>query len=241
MHAARPGLTFGHVLALVPVLLGLAVAPSAPALAGWLERPAAWLAAADPGCPEEAERCFTLRLFVARTGEGPVATPGFVRDQLRAANEHFGPSGIGFRLGGVELVGEDAAHVATRRERDELGRDRYRPGVIDVHVTGRLDDVDAPGEIRGVHWRDRKDADRHWIVLSTAAPPMVLAHELGHLFGLGHGDHPASIMNKTPRDEPPPGERSFVPAERERIERRAAELQRSGRLDDAGSEGGFGR
>jgi len=37
----------------------------------------------------------------------------------------------------------------------------------------------------------------------------VLAHELGHFFGLPHSKYPVSIMNKTPRDDPPHAERGF--------------------------------
>src|SRR5690606_21027743 len=109
--------------------------------------------------------------------------------------------------------------VHTRDDRDAFAALAERNGVVHVFLVGRLDDVDARPEIagkpettpqiRGVHWRLRADISQRWIVLSAIAPDMVLAHELGHFFGLPHSGYAVSIMNKRPRERPPREARGF--------------------------------
>lgn len=59
----------------------------------------------------------------------------------------------------------------------------------------------------GVTWWTTDD--RKLIILLTQAWERTLAHELGHFFGLPHSKYAISIMNKTPREEPPLEERTF--------------------------------
>jgi hypothetical protein len=58
--------------------------------------------------------------------------------------------------------------------------------VINCFVVASLRDVDDPSRYRrGVHWRPRGGpAGRHVVILSSIAGPTVLAHELGHFFGI---------------------------------------------------------
>jgi hypothetical protein len=94
------------------------------------------------------------------------------------------------------------AHIATPRDRDDLAVDRLGSEVIHAFIVRRLDDVDRDGQIiRGVTWRTRKD-ERKYIIVSIAAPDRVLAHELGHFFGLPHSTAAISIMNKRQRKQP---------------------------------------
>lgn len=163
---------------------------------------------APPACDPERTYCLAIQLHVASGDAGPVITPAWFATQLATANRHFAPIGVGFQLASADAA--STPHVATRAQRTALAR--HATGrTIHVFVTGRLDDVDVPGdEIRGVAWR--KDG-RKYVILSAQAPARVLAHELGHVFGLPHSSHAISIMNKTHRDAPPPEERTFAPEE----------------------------
>jgi hypothetical protein len=77
-------------------------------------------------------------------------------------------------------------HMETRADRDSLA-DEARPGVVNVFVVGTLRDVDEPSRMRrGVHWRNRKSVSLRYVILAAEAMPTVLAHEMGHYFGLGH-------------------------------------------------------
>lgn len=161
-------------------------------------------------CPTDRTYCFAIHMHVAQTDRGVVATQEWELGELAAANVHFAKLGVGFELATVDTL-PATARIETRDDRDVLGTS-LADGVIDVFVTARLDDLDHPGEeIRGVTWH-RKDG-RKFIVLSTIAMPQVLAHELGHFFGLPHSSYKRSIMNKRHRTDPPPEERTFVDPE----------------------------
>ncbi|TPV93694.1 MAG: matrixin family metalloprotease [Myxococcales bacterium FL481] len=172
---------------------------------------------AAPRCPQTVAHCFGLDVHVAATDGRPVATPDWLDGQVAEANRHFAAIGVGFEIASVTAIASHYAHVATRKQRDRIGHEpgrRKRQGLIRLFVVARLDDVDKPGEqIRGVHWRRRQNIKQRWIILSTIARPMVLAHELGHYFGLPHATHPKSIMNKRKRKHPPPHARTFTTPE----------------------------
>src|SRR3954453_6354421 len=106
-----------------------------------------------------------------------------------------------------------AGRVPAPADGGAVAEGRLTGEVIHVFITGQLDDVDQPGEvIRGVTWHLR-GGDRKYVILSTVAPERVLAHELGHVFGLPHSGYAISIMNKRPRTEPPIEQRTFADAE----------------------------
>ncbi len=215
----------------------MAAATAMTALVVWLAGAApavrdAAIEAAAPRCPEAAEYCVGVRLFLAADDGGEVPqTPAWIATQLAEANRHFAPIGVGFELEAALRIGARHRQVDTRAQRDRLGRARARRGVIDVYLVARLADVDIEGaEIRGVHWRDRRDRARRWIILSAIAPRHVLAHELGHYFGLPHSKRRGSLMNKSREDPTPWSERTFVAAERRRAKARAARYLRDGTL-----------
>lgn len=179
-------------------------------------------------CPV-GPRCVGLRLFVTAPPDETLGA--FLDTQIAMANTLFAESDVGFTVLETTNLSGAPDHITSREDRDELGHDRFAPGAIDVYIVSRLDDVDLAGqEIRGVHWRSRKDRERRFIILSTISPPRVLAHELGHFFGLPHSRYPESIMNKTPRAHPPYEERRFARPEITRIESHATALLRSGAL-----------
>lgn len=182
----------------------------------------------SPACPVQASRCFEIALHVVEEGGADVQTPQWVAEQVTEANRLFAPIGVGFRVGSAKVVDARFADVQTRLQRDLLGRDEHTLGVVHVFVVRRLADVDVAGEvIRGVHWRDRSETSRRWIILSSIAGPVVLAHELGHFFGLPHTKHPKSIMNKSPHMDPPWHLRTFPKEEQAIMARR-----RDAMLDD---------
>lgn len=170
-----------------------------------------------PTCAADTKRCFGIVAHVVvQDDETPVVAPVWFAEQVFEANRLFGEIDVGFEV--VEVRNEPAAlaKIDTRTQRDHLGRDDggHGPGVVHVWVVLRLADVDIEGdEIRGVHWRDRADTTRRIIILSSIAGPRTLAHEMGHFFGLPHSTHAASIMNKTPRTDPPSSTWGFVPSE----------------------------
>jgi hypothetical protein len=148
----------------------------------------------------------TFSVVVHRPAD--IADAAFVDAQIAAANFHFAAVGGSFAVTAtdersVARVDDTAARVALRKH--------IKGKAIHVFITGRLADVDIEGaEIRGVTLRH---GSRKYIILSAIASDMVLAHELGHLFGLPHSSYDVSIMNKTKREAPPPAERTFAPEE----------------------------
>lgn len=195
----------------------------------------------SPPCPAEASRCFELAVHVVEEGGEDVATPQWMAAQVREANRLFAPVGVGFRVGSAKVVDAAFADVQTRLDRDRLGRDEHTLGVVHVFVVRRLADVDVAGEvIRGVHWRDRAETSRRWIILSSIASPLVLAHELGHFFGLPHSRHRESIMNKLPHMDPPWHLREFPEAEQAVMKRRRDEMVADGTLRAVKATGGRG-
>lgn len=184
-----------------------------------------------PACAADLDWCFGVHLYVTGPADAPVASDDWLATQLNEANRLFRPSGVGFELAERTHLTGAPTHIPDRRTRDTLGRRRFARGTVQVYVVSRLDDVDIRGEeIRGVHWRDRANRKRRWIILSAISPRLVLAHELGHFFGLRHSKHRGSVMNKSRADPTPYRERVFVPAERERITKRARRYARNGRL-----------
>lgn len=170
-----------------------------------------------PPCPEVAARCFGVRLHVAEGDDAiPVATAAWLAEQVGHADLVFADVAVGFEVAAVVSAGAELRRVLSRADRDAIGRKSYDRRLIDVWVVAQLANVDDPGDIRGVHWRDRKRRADRWILLSAIAPTHVLAHELGHFFGLPHSDAPGSLMNKT-GDPTPSLERRFVAAEQRKV------------------------
>lgn len=72
--------------------------------------------------------------------------------------------------------------------------------------------------------------------MSTQAWEHTLAHEVGHLFGLPHSTYDISIMNKTPRDEPPYDARTFHQDELAKMKLRLRQLLKHKTLQNLASK-----
>lgn len=184
-----------------------------------------------PRCDAAIGHCFGLHLHVVATAEGPVQTVAWVTEQVAAANARFREIDVNFEIVAADALPASDLEIDDRGERDALGDPRFTRGVAHVFVVGRLADVDIAGnEIRGVHWRFRKDRARRWVILSKIAGSLVLTHELGHFFGLPHSDYDVSVMNKTVRLTPLLTELSFAEPEFAKMRRHRDTMLRSGML-----------
>lgn len=158
--------------------------------------------------------CFGVHLHMVVTPEGAAQDVAWVRAQIEQADRHFALIDTSFEIVAADAVPAGELEIDDRDERDALGHDRFTRGVVHVFVVGRLADVDIAGnEIRGVHWRERADRTHRWVILSRIAGSLVLAHELGHFFGLPHSDYDISLMNKTVRLTPMVSELTFAEPE----------------------------
>ncbi|MEM7151771.1 MAG: matrixin family metalloprotease [Myxococcota bacterium] len=185
----------------------------------------------SPVCPRKVRHCFKLAVHVVEEDGEAVQTSQWFAAQVREANRLFAPIGVGFRVGSVVPADARFADMQTRLDRDQIGRKEHSLGVIHVFVVRRLADVDVEGEvIRGVHWRDRAETSKRWIILSSIASSLVLAHEAGHFFGLPHSGYRKSIMNKSPHRNPPWSERFFVDEEQAIMAQRRDEMVADGTL-----------
>ncbi len=196
-------------------------------------------AVAETGQAMERADVVPIEVFVVREDGDPVVSRDWLNAQVFHASALFAPAGVGFEIERVRAISDEHAHIETRDDRDALAAIDREPGRVQLFVVRRLDDVDVDGNrLFGVHWRFREDRSQTWIIMSTRdTTNTVLAHELGHLFELGHSRYPASIMNKSPDVEVPWPARAFAEPETERIRRQARRHFASGRLAPAGQDG----
>jgi hypothetical protein len=163
------------------------------------------VSAAAPAC--EQAQCIEIQLHIAATADALVVAPDWVAGELAEANRHFAPLGIGYVLGAVDT--DSVESIADRAARDALAK-QVTGRRIHVFVVADLANIDEQGAIFGVTWHR---AGKTYLIISAKAWDKTLAHELGHFFGLPHSTYAISIMNKTPRDDPPVADRTFADEE----------------------------
>jgi Matrixin len=182
-------------------------------------------AVAAPPCASAVRECFGLRIHLARDGQEPVVAPEWVAASLAVASTLFAPIGVGFEVATTLQSEGLPTHIGSRKDRDALGRSIASDNVIDVFLVKSLADLeDARIPRLGVHWRVTDATARRFIIVSAAAHERVLAHELGHFFGLPHSSYAISIMNKTERKQPPLETRRFADEELPILERTLREI-----------------
>lgn len=162
---------------------------------------AIWAAQAQPAFPE-----LPLAVALAEENGARVVGDAWLARQVEVANEVYGPHGIRYRVVEQRTIAARYARLETRADRHALGAE-MRPRVINAFVVASMRDVDDPTLHRmGVHWRPRlRGVPRgaHFVIITAAAMPSTLAHELGHFFGNGHSSTPGNLMSYDGRDRPP--------------------------------------
>jgi hypothetical protein len=172
---------------------------------------------------------FPISIAVAVENGAPAKDDAWIATQIEEANVLYEPLGIRFRWTLRREISSAHAQMHSRTDRDALAP-LVEKNVIDVFVVAALEDVDEPGRYRkGVAWTSKPNGVR-FLILSGAAPPKVLAHELGHFFGNGHTDVPDNLMSYTRT-----GGTVFIDESQiERTRSFAARFLATGRLPDVG-------
>lgn len=152
--------------------------------------------------PCKAKTCFELALHVVPD----VVTDDWIAALEATANRHFAAVDAGFDEMSRDALPADRSHIVTRADRDGFAK-QVTDSRIHVFVIGKLENVDEPNvPVHGVTWRAK---GKKYVIVASDSIDRVLAHELGHVFGLPHSTYNISIMNKTKRDDPPMDQRRF--------------------------------
>ena len=94
-----------------------------------------------------------------------------------------------------DKIDEKFRALDTRSDRDDL-RKLLVPKAVNVFFVESLRDVDDRALYRrGVHWRPAPNPSVRYIIVIRDAPASVLAHELGHYFGLPHVTTKNNLMS----------------------------------------------
>lgn len=153
---------------------------------------------------------FQLAVHVVTDGETPAQTPAWIATQVAHANTYFAPVDAAFELVTTDPLPPSDAHIVTRADRDAFAA-QVTDNKIHVFVITKLENVDDPKvPVHGVTWHGKYGK---YIIIAADSMDRVLAHELGHVFGLPHSTYKISIMNKTKRDDPPADQRRFADEE----------------------------
>lgn len=169
-------------------------------------RPTAWLAGLALGLASQTAAAYPAAVHVAQVDGRPVADDAYLEAQWDTVRALLGPAGVSLEPTSRPSDVLPRA-IVTRRDRDALATHGVA-NAVNVFVVESLADVDEPGRERmGVHWRA---GGAHYVILATyrvdggrPCPPSyhcekptgLLAHELGHYFGLGHDPRPDNLMS----------------------------------------------
>jgi len=168
-----------------------------------------------------------ISFAVATQDDQPVRDAAWIDLQLAEMQRLYGPLGVHPESVSIRSIAPRYAHMETRADRYSLLSEARPDHAAHVFVVGTLRDVDDPTRLRrGVHWRHRANASARYVILASEAPVSVLAHEMGHYFGLGHSAVTDNLMSYDRTGAP-----VFLDANQSRVIQAAArEVFRSGEL-----------
>lgn len=146
---------------------------------------------ARAACPPKIAHCVPVAVFAPST-----MSDGWIDTQFAAANARLAVIDVAIERVSRQPLPAEHWKIETRAARNALFRfGRQTP--LRVFFVERLADSETPTEDRkGVTWRR---GDEFFVIVIANTMRWVLAHELGHVFGLPHSREHRSIMNKTPR------------------------------------------
>lgn len=149
-------------------------------------------ARASAQCAPEVKHCFPLAVWTVAGVDD-----AWVKGQLTEANARLAAIEAGVAIAEVHPLDAAHARIETRADRNALLR-MGKQWPLRVFFVEHLADSETPTEDRkGVTWRGA--SGDFIVVVVNGRMALVLAHELGHVFGLPHSTEYRSIMNKTPR------------------------------------------
>ena len=179
-----------------------------------------------------------LRIRVAECADaagkrGPTRPPEWVEAHVEAVRALLAPHGIAV-TSRSEPFAPDRCEALSREDRDGFAGHVEADGQVTVLVVPRVRDLDVPSyDLRGVHWRA---GGRRWVFLTGRARPPVLAHEIGHYFGLPHDPRGGNLMTPGPSSpawqstrRPRPFAPRFTPEQARRLREGVAAHRPSGR------------
>ncbi|HEU4406439.1 MAG TPA: hypothetical protein VFS43_14335 [Polyangiaceae bacterium] len=150
---------------------------------------------ATPRAASAAGSPLAVRVTTLELDGRPLCEPPWLEAQWAEVTRLFAPAGVALERLPTRPLPGGRTEVVTRADRDAFAA-ALEPGVINAFVIASLADVDEPGRMRkGVHWRPAARADRHYVLIIASAPRGVLAHELGHFFGLSHAGALDNLMS----------------------------------------------